>query len=91
LNKFSTKSKMIFVDQDKNEIKKFGKKIYLPINHDINIFFNKFYQFLYKKKIKLNDKNYWSKQCLYWKKKYPVFLSKYNTAKFRKTIPKAIS
>ena len=56
---------MIFVDQDKNEIKKFGKKIYLPINHDINIFFNKFYQFLNKKKIKLNDKNYWSKQCLY--------------------------
>ena len=40
---------MIFVDQDKNEIKKFGKKIYLPINHDINIF-NKFYQFLNKKK-----------------------------------------
>jgi acetolactate synthase-1/2/3 large subunit len=81
LNKFSTKSKMIFVDQDKNEIKKFGKKIYLPINHDINIFFNKFYQFLYKKKIKLNDKNYWSKQCLYWKKKYPVFLSKYKKTK----------
>ena len=39
LNKFSTKSKMIFVDQDKKmKLKNLVKKIYLSINHDINIF-----------------------------------------------------
>ncbi len=81
LNKFSTKSKMIFVDQDQNEIKKFGKKIYLSLNYDINLFLNKFYEFLSRKKIKLIDKDNWLNQCLDWKKKYPVFLSKYRKTK----------
>ncbi len=84
LSLFAPEANYIYVDVDKNEIKKFSGKNNLSIVSDLKIFLINFLKFMSKKyivnnlnKIHLN----WLNQTLVWKDKYPVVLKKYKSEK----------
>jgi len=63
-------AKVIAVDVQKDELKKKGQKIFLPINCDLISFMPKFIQKL--KKVKLPNYNKWFSHCERLKKENPI-------------------
>ena len=93
-NLFIPNGKIIMIDIDNNEIKKFKKKIAFSIKADLNFFLNKFYKYLKNKSfLNQNTKN-WLKFSRNQKNKYSVFnenhknLGKVNSFLFIKTLSK---
>jgi acetolactate synthase I/II/III large subunit len=71
LSSFGREAKLVVVDIDNNEIKKFdkfNKKVDLAINSDVKVFLDEFNKNI--KKIDIKDYNSWIKQISIWKKKY---------------------
>lgn len=80
LKLFSPKSKIIYVDIDKFEIKKFKNKVKISINTDLKEFLGFFSRYISKKKYPSKNKHSkWLEIANNWKSKYPVVLKKYST------------
>ena len=76
-NTFARGAKKIVIDIDPaelNKFKKFGLKIDLTIKGDAREFFKEINKKLPRLKKRIRP---WLKQIAYWKKKYPICLSKY--------------
>jgi acetolactate synthase-1/2/3 large subunit len=60
---FAREAKIIYIDNDQNELEKTNLNYHLKINMDLNTFFDNY---------NFTEKNYnkWIDQCLYWKKKW---------------------
>lgn len=84
LKLFAPDTKFIYVDIDKKEIDKFGKKVACGINCDLFQFLT---EFLNKIKLQKNlnqwsvEKKEWIKKTIYWKKKYSVVEKHYSRQK----------
>ena len=84
LSLFAPEAKYIYVDIDKNEIKKFSKKNIFSVISDLKLFLMNFLKFMKNRSI---DKNTniihlnWLKKTIAWKSKYPVVLKKYRHEK----------
>jgi acetolactate synthase I/II/III large subunit len=63
-------AKVISVDIEKDELKKKGQKIDLPLNYDLKYFIPSFLKFIKQKK--LNKFNKWNKHCEKLKKNNPL-------------------
>ena len=70
-------AKVISVDIDKDELKKKGQKIDVPLNYDLKIFIPLFLKFLKNKKVK-NYKN-WNNHCKILKKENPILKKNFTT------------
>ena len=79
LNLFAPEAKIIYVEIDKNEIKKFGKKVVYSANVDVAKFLDNFLKVItsLKKNFNTYKKNIWLEKVKSWKKKYPVVLKRY--------------
>ena len=93
-NLFIPNGKIIMIDIDNNEIKKFKNKIAFSIKADLNLFLNKFNKYLKNKSfLNQNTKN-WLNFSRSQKNKYSVFnenhknLGKVNSFLFIKTLSK---
>lgn len=60
---FAREAKIIYVDIDKNELKKNNVSYNEKINMDLNYFFSNY-------NYNINDYSIWNNKCLYWKKKW---------------------
>jgi len=76
---FARKAKKVVVDIDPAELKKKTIKPDLAINTNVKDFIIELNKQI--NKIKSTDFSEWRKQCLDWKKRYPVVLPKYKTQK----------
>ena len=80
VSSFAPKAKKIMVDIDSAELNKNnGLLLDIKINLDLKIFFEK----MFSKIKKINNKNYnnWIKNFAIWKSKYPIFESSYSRKK----------
>jgi acetolactate synthase-1/2/3 large subunit len=69
-------AKVISIDVTKDELKKRGAKIFLPINEDLKFFIPKFLKIIKKNKVKNFTK--WTMSCENLKKKLPIWDEKNN-------------
>ena len=60
---FAREAKVIYIDNDQNELEKTNLNYHLKINMDLNLFFDN-YNFATK------DYNSWISKCMYWKNKW---------------------
>ncbi len=74
------KAKVISVDIEKDELKKKGQKIDLPLNYDLKDFIPIFLKYFKRKRLKKFEK--WNSLCKNLKKNNPIIISKTN--KFKK-------
>ncbi|WP_075485980.1 thiamine pyrophosphate-binding protein [Candidatus Pelagibacter communis] len=93
-NLFIPSGKIIMIDIDNNEIKKFKKKIAFSIKADLNLFLSKFNKYLKNKSFLNQNTKKWLKFSRSQKNKYSVFnenhknLGKVNSFLFIKTLSK---
>jgi acetolactate synthase-1/2/3 large subunit len=69
---FARESKIIYIDNDKNELQKDNLTYEMKINMDLNIFFDN------TNKIQINNYDEWIKKCQYWKNKWIFELPPYD-------------
>ena len=72
-------AKVISVDIEKDELKKKGQKIDLPLNYDLKNFIPALYSFLKNKKI--NKFNKWNIHCKNLKENYPLIIKSISESK----------
>jgi acetolactate synthase I/II/III large subunit len=72
-------AKVISVDIEKDELKKKGQKIDLPLNYDLKDFIPALYSFLKRKKI--NKFNKWNIHCKNLKENYPLIIKSISESK----------
>lgn len=69
---FAREAKIIYIDNDENELQKENINYSLKVNMDLNVFFDNFDNFNNTNKIdkKLGDYSEWKEKCNYWKNKW---------------------